>query len=114
MLDKTVEIPLIKLKVNKGQVEGLPKNPRILKDEDYKILLQSIKDDPEMLALRELIVFPLNGHFIVIGGKRFYIRQNGDPGSKLGENVHAGLEAMFKDKEITSPVTLTLRIGEED
>jgi len=68
MLDKTVEVPLAKLKINKGQIPGLPKNPRILKDEDYRILLQSIKDDPEMLSLRELIVFPLNGHFIVIGG----------------------------------------------
>jgi len=68
MLDKTTEIPLVKLKINKGQIAGLPKNPRILKDEEYKTLLQSIKDDPEMLALRELVVFPLNGHYIVIGG----------------------------------------------
>lgn len=68
MLDKTIEIPLVKLKNNKGQIAGLPKNPRILKDEEYKTLLQSIKDDPEMLSLRELIVYPLNGGFVVIGG----------------------------------------------
>jgi ParB-like chromosome segregation protein Spo0J len=63
-----IVIPLSKLQVNAGQVKGLPKNPRLIKDERYHRLLQSIKDDPEMLELRELIVFPQNGSFVIIAG----------------------------------------------
>ena len=61
-------ISLSKLKLNSGQIEGLPKNPRYIKDERYQKLVKSIQDDPEMLELRELIVFPVNGHYIVIAG----------------------------------------------
>jgi len=51
-------------------------------------------------------------HFIVIGGVKYYIRQNASPGCKLGENVPAGLEAIFTGKKITSPITLTLKTEE--
>lgn len=56
------------LEVNKGQIEGLPKNPRFIKDERYKALKKSIEDAPEMLSLRELIVYPHGEKFVVIGG----------------------------------------------
>lgn len=61
-------IPISQIKSNTGQIEGLPKNPRIIKDAKYKKLLQSIKENPEMLDLRELLVFPLNGEFVAIAG----------------------------------------------
>lgn len=64
-------IPINQLNPNIGQVKGLPKNPRFIRDAKYKKLLQSIKDDPEMLELRELIVYDANNAdlgFIVIGG----------------------------------------------
>lgn len=56
------------LEVNKGQIDGLPKNPRFIRDERFNALKKSIEDAPEMLSLRELIVYPLNGKYVVIGG----------------------------------------------
>lgn len=65
----TTNIPLSQLEPNRGQVEGLPKNPRILRDERFKALKKSIEDDPEMLELRELLVYPIEGgQYVVIGG----------------------------------------------
>lgn len=56
------------LEVNKGQIEGLPKNPRFIKDERFKALVKSIEDAPEMLSLRELLVYPHGDKYVVIGG----------------------------------------------
>lgn len=53
---------------NNGQIDGLPKNPRFIKDEKYKKLVKSLKDDPEMLQLRELIVYPYYEKYVVICG----------------------------------------------
>lgn len=60
---------------NIGQVKGLPKNPRFIRDEKYKKLVQSIKDDPEMLELRELIVYDTDDPslgYVVAGGNMRY------------------------------------------
>lgn len=65
---KIEKIKISKLKSNKGQIEGLPTNPRLIKDDKFKKLKKSIEDHPEMLALRELIVYPLNDDYIVIAG----------------------------------------------
>ena len=59
-------IPITKLKNNSWQIDGLPKNPRILKDDKYKKLLASIKEDPEMLELREVIAYDNGDELIVI------------------------------------------------
>ncbi len=65
----TREIELSKLEVNRGQLYGLPKNPRFIRDDRFESLKKSIRDDPEMLSLRELLVYPLeSGNFLVIGG----------------------------------------------
>lgn len=62
-----------KIQPNIGQLEGLPANPRIIKDEKYEKLKQSIKDDPEMLELRELLVYPIEEEkYIIIGGNMRY------------------------------------------
>jgi DNA modification methylase len=53
---------------NKGQVDGLPKNPRFIKDYRFEALKKSISDAPEMLSLRELIVFPFNGKYVTLCG----------------------------------------------
>ena len=63
-----LSIPILKIKPNSGQIPGLPKNPRIIRDERFQKLVQSIKEDPEMLSLRELIVYPYNGDYVVIAG----------------------------------------------
>lgn len=56
------------LKNNTGQIIGLPKNPRILKDDKFLKLKKSIEDDPEMLNIREVIAYDNNGELIVICG----------------------------------------------
>ena len=61
-------VPITKLVNNKGQIEGLPKNPRFIKDHKFVQLKQSIKDDPEMLQLREVIAVDYNGELVVIAG----------------------------------------------
>ncbi len=66
MISKLVKIS--SLKNNTGQVEGLPKNPRILKDEKFEKLKKSIQDDPEMLELREVIAYDNQGDLVVICG----------------------------------------------
>lgn len=63
-------IKISELEANKGQIEGLPKNPRLIKDERFKKLVQSIKDSPEFIELRELIVIEHNGKFVVIAGNQ--------------------------------------------
>ena len=61
-------IPINKLETNKGQIDGLPKNPRFIRDARFTKLKESIKDASEMLHIRELIVMPHNGKYVVIGG----------------------------------------------
>lgn len=58
MLKETKTLKLYQLKNNLGQIEGLPKNPRLIKDNRFNKLLKSIQDDPDMMQLRELIVYP--------------------------------------------------------
>ena len=57
------------LDFNRGQLNGLPKNPRFFRDYRYEAMKRSINESPEMLELRELIVFPYqNGRYIVVCG----------------------------------------------
>lgn len=63
---KNIQIELIE--TNKGQIEGVPANPRVIKDKKFRKLVKSIEENPEMLDLREIIVYPLGDKFITIGG----------------------------------------------
>lgn len=71
-------IRLHELELNEGQMYGLPKNPRWIRDARYDALKKSIEDAPEMLGLRELLVYPLDdvegheGKYIIIGGNQRY------------------------------------------
>lgn len=57
------------LDFNKGQLQGLPKNPRFFRDYRYEAMKKSIEESPEMLELRELIVYPYpEGRYIVVCG----------------------------------------------
>jgi hypothetical protein len=70
-----MEIKTIKIKdlaTNDGQIEELPKNPRQIRDHRYEKLKKSIEDAPEMLQLRELLVYPHGGKFVIIGGNMRY------------------------------------------
>jgi DNA modification methylase len=57
---ETVKITSIKLN---------PNNPRIIKDDKFKKLVQSIKDFPEMLNIRPIVV---NKDMIILGGNMRY------------------------------------------
>lgn len=61
-----VKIELLEL--NTGQIKGVPKNPRFIRDDRYEQLKTSIQDDPEMLELRELIVKKVGEVYVVLGG----------------------------------------------
>jgi len=61
-------IPLNDLAPNTGQIPGVPRNPRIIRDERFAKLVRSLKEDPEMLELRELLVYEHDGAFVVLGG----------------------------------------------
>jgi DNA modification methylase len=74
-MDKIVQsviLPLSLIEVNKGQIAGLPKNPRFIRDERYRKLKDSIQESPGMLALRELLVFEHAGKYVIIGGNMRY------------------------------------------
>jgi len=64
----TKHIPTVEIWPNSGQINGLPKNPRFIRDDRYEKLVKSIQDDPEMLDLRECIVFPYAAAYVVIAG----------------------------------------------
>jgi DNA modification methylase len=57
---EVVKINLVKLN---------PNNPRIIKDDKFKKLVQSIKDFPEMLNIRPIVV---NQDMIILGGNMRY------------------------------------------
>ena len=46
-----------------------PNNPRIIKDDKFKKLVQSIKDFPEMLNIRPIVV---NTDMVILGGNMRY------------------------------------------
>ena len=61
-------VKISKLHPNNGQVAGLPKNPRIIKDDKFRKLVKSIKEDPEMLGIREVVAYDNHGELVVIMG----------------------------------------------
>lgn len=71
---KRDEIALSDLHPNTGQLEGLPKNPRFIREKKFKLLVKSIEDDPEMMDLRELIVYDTTDErgFVIVGGNMRY------------------------------------------
>lgn len=69
---QTKEIRLNELCPNEGQIEGVPSNPREIDKEQLELLKRSLTEDPEMLELRELLVYPLNGVYVIIGGNMRY------------------------------------------
>lgn len=56
-----MEIRTVKL----SEIKANPENPRYIKDESYKKLVQSIKDFPEMREAREIVV---NKDMVILGG----------------------------------------------
>lgn len=67
-MTKREYISISKVCPNDGQIEGLPKNPRLIKGDRFRKLCKSIKELPEMTEARDILVYPYNGEYIVIGG----------------------------------------------
>lgn len=67
---KTQFIPITKLQNNTGQLEGVPKNPRTITGEDFERLVASMREDPEMMELRECIAVPHGRGYVVIAGNQ--------------------------------------------
>ena len=61
-------IRLTDLEQNKGQVEGLPSNPRQWGKGELANLVKSIRETPELLEARGLIVWPYAGKYVILGG----------------------------------------------
>lgn len=52
-----------------SEIKPNPNNPRLIKDDKFKKLCQSLKDFPEMLELRPIVV---NKDMIILGGNMRY------------------------------------------
>ena len=55
---EVMRIRLTDLELNRGQVAGLPSNPREWGRKELDDLKRSIKETPELLEARGLIVWP--------------------------------------------------------
>lgn len=65
-------LPLAQLKRNEGQIEGLPTNPRAWTKAEIEKLKKSIRQTPELLEARGIIVYPHNGEYVILGGNMRY------------------------------------------
>lgn len=62
------EIKIGKIVQNKGQIVGLPSNPRQWTKADVERLAASIEETPELLDARPLIALQQDDCFVVLGG----------------------------------------------
>ena len=63
------DIDITRLEYNDGQLEGISKNPRYLKESEHDKLKKSLTDSPEFLEYKPLMVYALdNGNYITICG----------------------------------------------
>ena len=53
---------------NSGQIEGLPANPRFIRDKRFESLKKSIEDCPEMMKVRPIVVVQHGERFVAICG----------------------------------------------
>ena len=65
---ETKNIKISAIVQNKGQIPGLPRNPREWSRDDVEKLARSIEETPELLEARPLLVIPHDGKFVVLGG----------------------------------------------
>ncbi|MBO7314898.1 MAG: ParB N-terminal domain-containing protein [Alistipes sp.] len=61
-------LPLAQLERNEGQIAGLPSNPREWSKAEIEKLKKSIRQTPELLEARGLIVYPHNSKYVILGG----------------------------------------------
>lgn len=64
---KAVQLPISVLVNNEGQIEGVPANPRVLRDEKYEALKASMQND-NLTGVLPLKVYQQGNEYIVLGG----------------------------------------------
>ena len=74
-------------KVEIGDIKRNPSNPRTIKDDKFRKLVKSIKDFPEMLQIRPIVV---DDNMVVLGGNM-----------RLKACIEAGLSEVFIIKAST-------------
>ena len=63
------DIDITRLEYNEGQLEGISKNPRCLKESERDKLKKSLTDSPEFLEYKPLMVYAMdNGNYVTICG----------------------------------------------
>lgn len=84
------KIDITKLEFNEGQIKGLSKNPRYLKENEYDKLKKSLTDSPEFLEYKPLMVYAMdNGNYVTIcGNMRLRVAL------KLREEEHTEFDAI--------------------
>lgn len=77
---KIEQLPIGKVRLNEGQIEGLPKNPRQWTQSDIDRIAKSLKETPELFEMRPCIVAEHEGEYILLAGNLRYCGavQNGD------------------------------------
>tara|TARA_R100001163_G_C5060586_1_gene197397 strand:+ start:1102 stop:1830 length:729 start_codon:yes stop_codon:yes gene_type:complete len=79
------------------KIKGNPNNPRIIKNDKFKKLVKSIKEFPEMLKLRPIVV---DENYMVLGGN-MRLKASQDAGLKeVWVDVAEGLSEEQKDEFI--------------
>ncbi len=61
-------IPLSKLRLNTGQLDWLPKNPRQWSKADLDKMVASLNEDPDFMEDRPPLCVPFNQLYVVFGG----------------------------------------------
>lgn len=64
------EIELSRLVPNRGQIEGVPANPRKVTKKGIENLKRSIEETPIMIELREIIAYDNHGELVIVGGNQ--------------------------------------------
>lgn len=63
------DVDITRLEYNDGQLEGISKNPRYLKESEHDKLKKSLTDSPEFLEYKPLMVYAMdNGNYVTICG----------------------------------------------
>lgn len=84
MKKERTTIELRRLKLNEGQLDWLPRNPRQWTKDALSLIVKSIKEDPDFLEDRPALVVPLDGtgDFVVFAGN---FRCEGARAAKVGK-----------------------------
>jgi len=101
-----MEVEIKKLSIS--EINQNPNNPRLIRDVRYKKLVQSLKDFPEMLQLREIVIDENN---IILGGNmRFKALK------EIGEKfVYAKIVTGLSEKQKAEFIIKdNIEIGEND